>query len=65
MFVHINGKEVKTSCSSLAQLIEENGLYSKSLIAELNFQIIKQKDWPATAIKDGDRVELLRFVGGG
>ena len=65
MYVHINGKEVETNSASLAQLIEENGFQTSSLIAELNLEIIKQEDWPETPVQEGDRVELLRFVGGG
>lgn len=31
----------------------------------LNGEVIRRADWPTTRIKPGDRVEILRAVGGG
>ena len=65
MRIHLNGKELETSSTTLSQLIAENGLETRSLIAELNLSIIKEQDWPTTRLSDDDRIELLNFVGGG
>lgn len=32
---------------------------------ELNGQILKRSDFPATTLADGDQVEFLYFMGGG
>ena len=32
---------------------------------ELNRRIIRKAEWPATVLADGDRVEIVTFVGGG
>jgi sulfur carrier protein len=41
------------------------GLNPEARVGELNQQIIKQERWQPTELKDGDRLELLSFVGGG
>jgi thiamine biosynthesis protein ThiS len=31
----------------------------------LNGKIMRRAEWNATAISDGDRIEIVHFVGGG
>lgn len=65
MDLYINGiKECGEPCS-LTELVERRGLNPGSLVIELNQQIIKQQHWPTTQLCEGDRLELLSFVGGG
>ena len=61
----INGGEETTDCPNLDALVASKGLRRESLVIELNGVIIKQQQWPSTGLADGDRVELLNFVGGG
>ena len=65
MRIHVNGSEENTEFTTLGQYITENGYQATSLIAELNFKIIKQEEWFTTLLKEGDTIELLNFVGGG
>ena len=37
----------------------------RQVIAEVNGTIIKQPAWAQTLVRDGDRIELVRLVGGG
>ena len=65
MELFINGvKETGGPCT-IAELAARKGLAPGALVVELNQQIIKQEQWSVTALKDGDRLELLSFVGGG
>ena len=65
MELFINGvKETGEPCT-IAELAARKGLAPGALVVELNQQIIKQEQWAVTALKDGDRRELLSFVGGG
>jgi len=65
MNIFINGnKECMAPCT-LAQLIAMKKLDAGALVVELNRQIIKQEFWPTTELRDGDRLEMLSFVGGG
>ena len=65
MNIKLNGAQVSCDRVSLADLIRDRGFNPESLIAEVNLEIIRQEDWPAYVLKDGDAVELLNFVGGG
>ena len=65
MNIFINGKPEQLEPCTLAQLITFKALDSKALVIELNQDIIKQEFWPATELKEGDRLEMLSFVGGG
>lgn len=65
MELFVNGiKETGEPCT-IAELVARKGLAPGALVVELNQQIIKQEQWPITQLKDGDRLELLSFVGGG
>jgi len=47
------------------ELVVELGLKSDSLVVEHNRWIIRQEAWAATALREGDEIGLLSFVGGG
>lgn len=65
MEISLNGKKVTSTQPTLFGLICETGLDQESLIAEVNFEVIKSEKWPDTVIREGDQIELLSFVGGG
>jgi thiamine biosynthesis protein ThiS len=46
-------------------LIEELGLTPERLAIEVNRRIIRRADWPSTTLAEGDKVEIVHFVGGG
>jgi thiamine biosynthesis protein ThiS len=66
MKLHINGDE-KTFDSSLtlAALVEILGMKADRVAVELNLSIIPRDGWAATSLNDGDRLEIVHFVGGG
>lgn len=47
------------------QLLEQMGLKGKHLVVELNEQILTRQDWETLALRHGDRLEIVTFVGGG
>ncbi len=49
----------------LQMLISQLGLDEKVMAAALNMEIVKQENWATCKLSDGDKVELLDFVGGG
>lgn len=61
----VNGKPGQFSAASLADLLEELELGGAAVVAERNGEIVKQDDFAATLLSDGDKIELIRFVGGG
>jgi thiamine biosynthesis protein ThiS len=69
MRVQINGEERvfedAVAPFTLAALIETLGMKSDRVAAELNRDIVPRDRWSETNIRDGDRLELVHFVGGG
>ncbi len=49
----------------LHDLIASRGLDPSRVVAELNREIVPGEDFPKTRLQEGDRLELLQFVGGG
>lgn len=69
MNLYINGNERTFPDSSgpftLAALIESLGMKSDRVAVELNRDIVPRDRWPQTLLNDGDRLEIVHFVGGG
>ena len=66
MKVIINGETINVAQdTSLKKLLINLELDKKVMAAAINMEIIKQSDWDRHILKDGDKLELLDFVGGG
>jgi thiamine biosynthesis protein ThiS len=51
--------------ATLLDLIARLGLDPRTVVVELNREIIRRPRLGQTALADGDAVELVHFVGGG
>ena len=66
MMLHLNGQPRDFEAPlSLAQLVEVLGLKSDRVAIELNLKIAARETWSATLLKEGDKLEVVHFVGGG
>ena len=65
MNLTINGKSESCSAESLSALVAELGMKPDRVAVELNRDIVPRDRWPQTPLKDGDRLEIVHFVGGG
>ena len=65
MKVTLNGSEREVSATSVARLICELHLDARTLAVEHNGIVLARKDFEATRVQQGDRIELVRLVGGG
>ncbi len=54
-----------TSPTDLASVIQTLALKPDRIAVELNSVIISRSSWPQTPVVDGDRLEIVHFVGGG
>ena len=62
----INGREQDFPDSlRLTELVEQLGMKSDRVAVELNREIVSRHQWPGTSLKEGDRLEIVHFVGGG
>lgn len=51
--------------ATIAALVSALGLDGKKLAVERNLEIVPRSRYAATALADGDRIEIVAFVGGG
>jgi sulfur carrier protein len=66
MTVTINGKEEHVrEGQSLLAFLTEKGLDPKTLVVEHNGEILKAENLSQIKFQSGDRIEIIRFVGGG
>ena len=64
--ITVNGKEVTlTGPLSDADYLEQNNYQIKRIAVEMNGDILPKYSYSDTMLKDGDRLEVVSFVGGG
>jgi thiamine biosynthesis protein ThiS len=62
----LNGETSKLKHgTTVDQLVRDLGLVTDRVAVEYNLHILKKKHWAETALEQGDRVEIVHFVGGG
>lgn len=66
MHLFVNG-ELKScdEATSLTALIEQLGMKGDRVAVELNRDIVPRTQWADTRLHEGDRLEIVHFVGGG
>ncbi len=66
LHIRVNGEEREVSLDlSLQTLINNLNLAPERIAIELNQNVVRRADWPATFLVEDDRVEIVHFVGGG
>jgi thiamine biosynthesis protein ThiS len=66
MKVQINGESRDFQDSlPLSALIEQLGMKADRVAVELNRNIVPRTQWGDTKVSEGDRLEIVQFVGGG
>jgi thiamine biosynthesis protein ThiS len=66
MRLQINGEGKSfDSPLTLASLIEQMGMKPDRVAVELNREVVPRDRWLQTSLSDGDRLEIVHFVGGG
>ena len=61
----INGTEKDIAAANVAALIDSLAAKGDRVAVELNGDIVPRAKWPESPLKDGDRLEIVHFVGGG
>ena len=66
MRVVINGENREISSSlSVAALLQDLGLDGRKIALEHNLEIVPRSAYDQTMVADGDRLEIVHFIGGG
>jgi thiamine biosynthesis protein ThiS len=66
MIVTLNGKEKEFAAPlTVRELLEALDLDSTRVAVELNLEILPRDQFSEKLLKEGDRLEVVQFVGGG
>jgi thiamine biosynthesis protein ThiS len=64
--VVVNGEaRALTGVADVAALVGSLGLDCRKVAVERNLQIVPRSAYGATPLADGDRIEIVQFIGGG
>ena len=66
MHVTLNGEARQLRDGlTVAELVGELGLRARRIAVELNLDILARDDYERRALREGDVVEIVHFIGGG
>jgi thiamine biosynthesis protein ThiS len=66
MTVTINGENHEfSSIATLSDLVTHLGMKPDRVAIELNRELIPRHQWAGTQLSNGDKLEIVHFVGGG
>lgn len=64
--LHVNGEtRAVHEEMSLADLLERSELAPQRVAVEVNRELVRRADYADTQLREGDRIEIVTFVGGG
>lgn len=64
--LQVNGQLMdRQGLNTVADLLDKQGWKAAQVAVEHNGVILKREDFSTTALSDGDKLEVVRFVGGG
>ncbi|MEN8154454.1 MAG: sulfur carrier protein ThiS [Acidobacteriota bacterium] len=65
IFLNGKGKKLNDDIKNLEQCVDALPGNNEGVIVELNGKIIKYGERESILLKDGDKIELIQFMGGG
>lgn len=66
MKLTINGKETNNDAfKNLEELVAASVTKIEGIVVELNGKIVRKNQWKEQPLKEGDKIEMIQFVGGG
>ena len=66
MRLTVNGEErTFEAVADIAALVAALGLDCRKVAVECNLEIVPRSAYAFTPLRDGDRIEIVHFIGGG
>jgi thiamine biosynthesis protein ThiS len=66
MQLTVNGEQRSfTGVGHVAALVAALGLDARKVAVERNLEIVPRSSYAMTALGEGDRIEIVHFIGGG
>lgn len=63
--IKVNGKKYEIDSVNLLEFIRSEKFDENKIAVELNGDIVKRGDYDQYILSDGDKIEIVCFVGGG
>jgi thiamine biosynthesis protein ThiS len=63
--LEINGQKQSFAAANVAELVQQMELKTDRVAVERNGEIVARARWTETPLTEGDRLEIVHFVGGG
>ena len=60
-----NPEEITGEDLSVSELLQKKNFTFKMLIVKINGTLVNKQEYERTAVKEGDRVEVLHLISGG
>lgn len=66
MLIQLNGESREVlEGAVLSDLVHELSLAPARIAIEVNHRVVRRDHWERTTLAEGDRIEIVHFVGGG
>lgn len=66
VIVQVNGQQQRVEeGATVTRLLMDLGIHEEQVAVELNLKIVEKQDYGRTLFREDDKVEIIRFVGGG
>lgn len=66
MRIKLNGEDkIIEERKNILDIISEYKLNLNTIVVEYNLNILDKNEYDKTFVKDGDQIEIVRFMGGG
>jgi thiamine biosynthesis protein ThiS len=65
MEIAVNGKTMQISGATIRDLLVKLEINPARVAVERNLEIVPKKMYESLSVCDGDRIEIVHFVGGG
>lgn len=66
MIITVNGNKTELGSNiSVAEMVEKLNLDLRKIAIERNMEIVSRSAYKDTILNDGDKIEIIHFIGGG
>lgn len=65
MNITVNGLNEKIENNLLVKYLEQKKINRNSIVVELNERILKKEELDNIILNENDKIEIIRFIGGG
>jgi sulfur carrier protein len=65
MEITVNGEQKIVESMSMVKLLESLDIDLRRVVVELNLEILPKAEYATTIVNEGDKIEIVHFVGGG